>query len=188
MINLEQYIKIYPKLTKGFCNKIIKELDNAQWEQHKFYNNHDQSFYAQSGNKELDVAWDNIPSKEKLTQKTWETVSQYILTDLNKSYFNGWSGFTNIRFNRYKETRLMALHCDHIHSMFDGNAKGIPILSVLGLLNDDFEGGEFLMFDNEKNIDLKAGDIMIFPSIFLYPHRVAPVTKGTRYAFVAWVW
>ena len=82
----------------------------------------------------------------------------------------------------------MALHCDHIHSMFDGNMKGIPILSVLGLLNDDFEGGEFLMFDDEKQINLKAGDIMVFPSVFLYPHRVAPVTKGIRHAFVAWVW
>ena len=117
-----------------------------------------------------------------------EIISQYILKDLNKSYFSGWSGFTNIRFNKYKETRLMALHCDHIHSMFDGNIKGIPILSVLGLLNDNFEGGEFLMFENEKEIKFKAGDIMVFPSIFLYPHRVAPVTKGTRYAFVAWVW
>jgi predicted 2-oxoglutarate/Fe(II)-dependent dioxygenase YbiX len=188
MINLEDYIKVYPKLDKEFCNQIITELDSSKWEQHTFYNPKDGLYKAQSGNKELDVSWDNIPSKEKLTTKTWETISQYILTDLNKSYFSGLSGFTNIRFNKYKETRLMALHCDHIHSMFDGNAKGIPILSVLGLLNDDFEGGEFLMFDNEKKIDLKAGDIMVFPSIFLYPHRVAPVTKGTRYAFVAWVW
>ena len=31
------------------------------------------------------------------------------------------------------------LHADHIHSMFDGEKKGIPILSVLGVLNDDYE-------------------------------------------------
>jgi predicted 2-oxoglutarate/Fe(II)-dependent dioxygenase YbiX len=188
MINLEDYIKVYPKLDKEFCNQIIFELKKSEWEQHKFYNNKDKLFSPRSGNKELDVTWDNIPSKKELTAKTWETISQYILTDLNKSYFSGWSGFTNIRFNRYEETKFMALHCDHIHSMFDGDIKGIPIISVLGLLNDDFEGGEFLMFDDEKKMDLKAGDIMIFPSLFLYPHRVAPVTKGIRYAFVAWVW
>jgi len=188
MTNLENYIKIYPKLDKKYCDQIISELENVKWQQHTFYNPQDKSFNPRSGSKELDVSWDNIPSREDLTQKVWETISQYILTDLNKPYFNGWSGFTHIRFNRYEETRLMALHCDHIHSMFDGNMKGIPILSVLGLLNDDFEGGEFLMFDDEKQMNLKAGDIMVFPSVFLYPHRVAPVTKGIRHAFVAWVW
>jgi predicted 2-oxoglutarate/Fe(II)-dependent dioxygenase YbiX len=185
--NLEDYISTYPVLDKNFCEQIILELDNVSWKQHEFYNL-DGEYTNQSGNKELDISWDEIPSKIDLTQKVWETISKYILEDLNKSYFNGWSGFTNIRFNRYEETKLMALHCDHIHDMFDGNAKGIPIISVLGLLNDDFEGGEFLMFDDERKMDLKAGDIMIFPSVFLYPHRVAPVTKGIRYAFVAWVW
>lgn len=188
MNNLENYIKIYSKLDKEFCNKIILELKKANWEQHKFYDNKNNTFQSQSGSKELDVTWDNIPSRKELTDKTWETVKKYILEDLNKSYFDGWQGFTHIRFNRYKKTKLMALHCDHIHSMFDGNVKGIPILSVLGLLNDDYEGGEFFMFDEEKEIKLKAGDIMIFPSVFLYPHRVAPVTKGVRHAFVAWVW
>ena len=188
MNNLENYIKIYSKLDKDFCNKIINELKKANWQQHTFYNVKDKSINTQSGNKELDVTWDNIPSREELTKKTWEVVKQYILDDLNKSYFNGWEGFTHIRFNKYKKTRLMALHCDHIHDMFDGNIKGIPILTIVGLLNDDYEGGEFLMFDEEKEIKLKAGDIMMFPSVFLYPHRVAPVTKGVRHAFVAWVW
>jgi predicted 2-oxoglutarate/Fe(II)-dependent dioxygenase YbiX len=55
------------------------------------------------------------------------------------------------------------------------------------LLNDDFEGGDFLMFDGKK-LNLSAGDIVIFPSNFLYPHAVTTVTKGTRYSFVAWGW
>ena len=55
-------------------------------------------------------------------------------------------------------------------------------------LNDDYSGGEFLMFDNEEEIKLKKGEIIVFPSIFLYPHRVAPVTKGIRDSFVSWVY
>jgi predicted 2-oxoglutarate/Fe(II)-dependent dioxygenase YbiX len=81
----------------------------------------------------------------------------------------------------------MAKHVDHIHSMFDGNMKGIPILSIVGMLNDDYEGGEFVMFD-DKIIELKQGDILMFPSVFLYPHEVKPVTKGVRDSFVSWVW
>ena len=81
----------------------------------------------------------------------------------------------------------MAFHSDHIHSLFDGIRKGIPILSMLGVLNDDFEGGEFILFDNYK-VDFKKGDLLIFPSIFLFPHRVEPVTKGTRYSYISWLW
>ena len=80
----------------------------------------------------------------------------------------------------------MAEHCDHIQSIFDGNIKGIPILSVLGILNNDYEGGEFIMFKNKK-INLLKGDLLIFPSVFLYPHKVEPIKKGTRYSFISWV-
>ena len=34
--------------------------------------------------------------------------------------------------------------------------------------------------------NLKKGDILLFPSTFLYPHRVEQVKKGTRYSFVTW--
>jgi len=71
--------------------------------------------------------------------------------------------------------------------LFDGNRKGIPILSVVGLLSNDFTGGEFVMF-KDKVIELKEGDILIFPSVFMYTHRVEPILTGTRNSFVSWVW
>ena len=81
----------------------------------------------------------------------------------------------------------MALHCDHIKSLFEGERKGIPTLSLLGTLNDDYDGGEFVMWD-KKVIPMKTGDLLILPSNFLYPHKVEPVTKGIRYSYISWVW
>jgi predicted 2-oxoglutarate/Fe(II)-dependent dioxygenase YbiX len=81
----------------------------------------------------------------------------------------------------------MAKHCDHIHDIFDGEKKGIPILSCLGALNDNYKGGEFILFDN-KQVELKAGELLIFPSNFMYPHEIKPVTKGTRYSYISWVY
>jgi predicted 2-oxoglutarate/Fe(II)-dependent dioxygenase YbiX len=188
MNSLEDYIRIYPVLEKEFCEKIQEELKTATWKQHEFYNPQTGKYAPQSGNKELDVSWDDIPSRAELTQKVWETIHKYILGDLKKPYYDSWSGFTHIRFNRYYPDRLMALHCDHIHSLFDGERKGIPTLTILGSLNNDYEGGELLLFDEEKEYKIKQGEIMMFPSVFLYPHRVAPVTKGVRDTFVAWVW
>ena len=40
----------------------------------------------------------------------------------------------------------------------------------------------------DKKIDMKAGDLLIFPSTFMYPHRVDPVKNGTRYSYVSWTW
>jgi len=78
----------------------------------------------------------------------------------------------------------MRKHYDHIHSIFDGQRKGIPVLSMLGILNNDYEGGEFLVRD--KQFKLKQGDMIIFPSCFMYPHEVKEVTKGIRYSFISW--
>ena len=81
----------------------------------------------------------------------------------------------------------MNLHCDHIHTIFDGQRKGIPTLSLLGSLNDNYEGGDLILFDDFK-IELEKGDLIIFPSNFLYPHRVEPVISGVRYSYISWVW
>jgi predicted 2-oxoglutarate/Fe(II)-dependent dioxygenase YbiX len=43
------------------------------------------------------------------------------------------------------------------------------------------------MFESDI-IDLPKGSIMVFPSNFLYPHKVTEVTNGTRYSFVSWCW
>ena len=81
----------------------------------------------------------------------------------------------------------MNLHCDHIPTIFDGQRKGIPTLSLLGSLNDNYEGGDLILFDDFK-IELEKGDLIIFPSNFLYPHRVEPVLSGVRYSYISWVW
>ena len=58
-------------------------------------------------------------------------------------------------------------------------------------LNDEYEGGD-LVFRDQKNLEIKrlkltAGSIIFFPSNFMYPHSIEPITKGTRYSIVAWL-
>lgn len=92
-----------------------------------------------------------------------------------------------IRFNRYEQDQMMRQHIDHIQSLFDGDQKGIPILSVVANLNDDYDGGQLYFWDN-FTLKLKKGDVVIFPSTFMFPHGVKKVSKGTRYSFVCWGW
>lgn len=59
-------------------------------------------------------------------------------------------------------------------------------LSFIYLLNDNYEGGE-LHFPHIGKIELKPNRCIIWPSNFMYPHGVTPVTKGTRYSLVSWI-
>jgi len=54
------------------------------------------------------------------------------------------------------------------------------------ILNDDYEGGEFAFFDRELVYNLKKGSCIMFPSNFMYPHEIMPVTSGTRYSIITW--
>ena len=186
--NIESYVKVYDNwLDADKCKQTIKELESADWQQHTFYNAQTGTYGAQSGSRELDVSWQqNITTKPYIMQRIWDCYMQYT-KDLNFTWFNSWQGYSEVRFNRYNEDRLMALHCDHIHSMFDGQRKGIPTMTFLAILNEDYEGGEFIMFD-DKEIKFKEGSAVVFPSCFLYPHTVKPVTKGVRYSCVSWAW
>jgi len=65
--------------------------------------------------------------------------------------------------------------------------KDIPrAISCSFALNDDYEGGEFAFFDRELVYNLKKGSCIMFPSNFMYPHEIMPVTSGTRYSIVTW--
>ena len=188
--NLSDYVKHFKLfLENDLCDKTVDELNKVNdslWNEHLFYDSVNKRYYKESGDQELSTLNLNIVStKQIIMKKIWHGIDEYI-KNLNFSWFDGWQGYSEIRFNKYSKNTKMAKHCDHIKDMFDGKIKGIPILSVLGVLNDNYEGGEFIMFEDKK-IKFKKGDLCIFPSIFLYPHRVEPIKKGIRYSFISWV-
>ena len=185
--NIEHYVKKYKLLDSDFCNQTIEQLKNIEWHKHTFYNSTTGEVSDRSGDNELLYSIDRIENQNMITEKMWHHIKAYIREDLGFSWFDGWKDFSQPRWNKYDKNLKMAEHCDHISSLFEPNKIGVPILSVLGVLNDDYEGGDFVMFEDVK-IELKQGDLIIFPSNFLYPHRVDPVKKGTRYSYISWAW
>ena len=190
-INLKDYIlHLDHWIPKNILDKTLKELSKDKtWQRHTFTNPRTFESKPKNGNKELDVLYgDKLTYIKELHQLTWKALERYIVIDkIGGKSFDGWTGFSQIRFNRYNKNKIMSKHCDHIKSLFQGQHRGIPILSIVCVLNNNYNGGEFIMFDDYQ-IKFKAGDLIIFPSIFLYPHLVKPVKKGTRYSFVSWAW
>lgn len=189
--DLHSYIKISNIIPKHMCNVTVQELEqkHLMFNQHKFLNSKTGISEALSGNKELSYCNVETSTKKDIMDILFHAIKDYIV-DFNFHWFNGWHGYTDIKWNKYAKGTMMAEHCDHIHSVFDGDRKGIPMLSVVGQLNDpynDYEGGEFVMFKDDV-MDLRQGDVMIFPSVFMYPHKVNEIKEGTRYSFISWVW
>ena len=186
MTDIMQYAKLYRGVVSDeICAKTVSEMDTLEFKEHTFYNANTGEYKPRSGSQELSMSWGDVSTKQTLNDIVDDTAYKYV-QDLNMPWFDKYQGYSHVRFNKYAENKKMALHADHIHSMFDGERKGIPILSVLGVLNDDYEGGEFVLID--EKINLSKGDIIVFPSNFMYPHKVEPVTKGTRYSYISWIW
>ena len=53
-------------------------------------------------------------------------------------------------------------------------------------LNDDYDGGEWGFWNQKSVLKVKKGSVIMFPSNFMYPHEIMPVTKGTRYSIITW--
>jgi len=90
----------------------------------------------------------------------------------------------DINLLKYETNNFYNTHIDSFHTV---NRQ----LSTIINLNRNYEGGDLVFYNPvEKKpyskLSLQQGDLVIFPSNFLYPHRVLPITKGIRYSIVSW--
>ena len=187
MDSILDYVFVTNVIPQNVCKDVLKEITAREWAQHSWYN-YGANNYASEKDKELEVQNPTQGLHDALAPYIFQALQQYMLKYVpqDSEKIKGFiRTFTPIRFNRYRTGTMMREHYDHIHSIFDGERKGIPILTILGFLNDDFEGGDFY-FCRKHQMTFKAGDIVVFPSNFMYPHEVKEVTKGIRYSFVAW--
>jgi Rps23 Pro-64 3,4-dihydroxylase Tpa1-like proline 4-hydroxylase len=77
----------------------------------------------------------------------------------------------------------------HYISHIDDHPDLSRTVSFIYRLNNDYEGGDLVWELNGKEFHrskTKANSLVLWPSNFLYPHKVEPVTKGLRWSMVAW--
>lgn len=94
----------------------------------------------------------------------------------NNAHIQGDSGYTLLR---YQEGEFYSEHTDHF-------LQAPRIVSCSFTLNDNFEGGEFGFFNCELVYKPPKGSALMFPSNFMYPHEVMPVTRYVRYSIITW--
>tara|TARA_R100000388_G_scaffold90041_1_gene71172 strand:+ start:47 stop:574 length:528 start_codon:yes stop_codon:yes gene_type:complete len=61
------------------------------------------------------------------------------------------------------------------------------VLTCSFILNNNYDGGDFVFFGGKYKIPPKTGSAVVFPSNFCFPHAVTPVTNGDRHAIITWI-
>lgn len=171
------------------CDYIVSEIKKEHWDIHSWYQS-DKDLFLSEKNNEPKVMSSTQQLQNLLTPHINKCVVEY---DKMFSFSKCERAkhvvkkLSKVRFNKYECGDLMRQHIDHIQSLFDGNEKGIPVLSIIVSLNDEYSGGELYFWEN-YNVKMSKGDILIFPSSFLFPHGVKKIISGVRYSAVCWGW
>jgi len=117
--------------------------------------------------KKLAAIWDECYTRQK------KAVDHYA-GKFNVHNLRYWEAFN---FIKYEKGDHFQYHHDH---GFSYNCT----VSLVAYLNDDYEGGGLHFSQQDILYTPKAGDVVIFPSNYMYPHRAMPVLNGTKYSLV----
>lgn len=184
---LEQYIYVFnDAVSDDLCKLILEEYSNSdEWT--------DSSIGDKSNpvNKLVRNCQQISLSQEKYLIKNYEKrkkIDEEIYLSVKKSveaYQSKHPEFqididTGYQLLKYEEGNFYIEHTDS----FKEEQRS---LSCSLQLNDDYGGGEFAFFNRQMMIKSRRGSAIMFPSNFMFPHEIMPVTKGTRYSIITWL-
>jgi len=181
---LKEFILVSRQIPKITCEQVIQNISSKNWGVH-YWAKRDGDTHSDTS-QEFNTHFSEQDTIDILVPHIKNAIAKYF-EYLGDDCKFGIGKISTPRINRYDKDKQMLEHVDHIHSVFDNENSGIPILSIVGCLNEDYESGQFT-FGEDYEVKLGAGDILVFPSIFMYPHKVNKITAGTRYSFVCWAY
>ena len=198
----EWYVFEKDSIDKKTCNK-IRRWASKKWESSSVDISKDTTDEERKTGKKDDYKSD---PKTRISDVAW--CNDQWLYDIIFPYMNqandeaGWrydiKAAESAQITRYKKGGFYKFHTDGVgdHLSAYNNPENafmhgrVRKLSMSVMLNDNFEGGafEFASYQKEEctitSIEATAGSVIVFPSSM--EHRVAPITKGTRYSLVIW--
>lgn len=193
-MEVKDCIKIYDNALDVFkISSIIKWANNSQFEKATIITDN-KIILDESTRKVEELGL--FPTHSSLTNVHWYNylknnchlyLNKYC-QDLNLNYGNQRASVGNscyLSILKYIDNGFYHYHVDH------GELSSRTI-SMIFMLNDDYEGGELCFINpngsgQEMKVKAKSGRLIMWPSNFMYPHRVAPVTKGIRFTVVGWL-
>jgi predicted 2-oxoglutarate/Fe(II)-dependent dioxygenase YbiX len=189
-INLDYGIHLYRNaIKKENCIKIINDLENEiskgipgiQWSGAQVNDREDQDSVRNCVDlkfKQEDLGR-HLPNNEVL-KNVHQLVDESLDTCLNH-YESLWHLKMHYKeafnFVKYLPGKYFKIHGDH------GPYYACTV-SAVAYLNDDYDGGEIEFIRQGLVVKPQAGDIVMFPSNFVYEHASLEVKSGIKYSVV----
>ena len=174
ILSLTDYIWYEPKrVDSDFCDEVVARAEESPYFRPGTIRN------GEVSNTIRDVSITGINQWPDLDAKFFEIYARAIddycakHTDL---HIVKDEGYTLLRYNRAQS------YSQHVDS-FPGMPRAVS--AIIGL-NDDYEGGEFWMWDGAYRQRIEKGALIMFPSSFQYPHGIRPIESGVRYSVITW--
>lgn len=165
--NVENFLKKYPdkynwaEATVGYAQKVPSYRDCVDFKIQNI-----QVMDMDNARKELNDIWQYAYDMQI------NAVKDYCrMYNIEMKYWEA------MNFIKYGPGQHFQEHSDHGYSY-------IATVSLVSYPNDDYEGGELYFPKLKLTIKPEAGDIVIFPSTYLFSHVAKPVTTGTKYSIV----
>jgi predicted 2-oxoglutarate/Fe(II)-dependent dioxygenase YbiX len=183
MNQLKDYILIMPDVIPSeLCDAVFNEFNSCDdWLNANIKNGKDlniRNCYT------IGMSFSNIIEKN---QETRQKIDQELFTCAAKAIQEYNKQFSRCNIEQDSGYDLLKYDVGSFYITHTDSFKDRPrAVSCSFALNDDYEGGEFAFFNRELKYKLKKGSCIMFPSNFMYPHEVMPVTSGTRYSIVTW--
>jgi len=178
--NVLDFVKVYRGIVdEELCDLILEEYrDSKEWRQAETgggVNDH-RTCYS------ISLSSENTNDRQKYIDDELFKCASEVINRYREDHPNIIvSEDTGYDLLRYEVGQYYREHTD------SSWGEGFPrSLTASFHLNGDYEGGEFGFFSGEHNIRCGKGDVLAFPSNFMFPHQIYPVTSGTRYSIVTW--
>jgi predicted 2-oxoglutarate/Fe(II)-dependent dioxygenase YbiX len=192
MNQIKDYIHVIPNaLTPEVCDAILAEYKNSgEWVNSLVNgaNDYEENLNIRScqtiGISAPEVVNKNFGVRKKLDHDVFDCATQVINEYKKLFLYLPISKNVNIEDSGYE---LLKYETGGFYKQHIDSFKTIPrIVSCSFILNDGYEGGEFAFFNQKAIYKINKGACIMFPSNFMYPHEIMPVTSGTRYSIVTW--
>jgi hypothetical protein len=190
VLNLSYGINLYKNaINKDDCNTIINNIENVtslgipdlQWRGAMVNNKED----VNDARNCIDLKFkrEHLGNGITFNQELFDShkMVEDSLDKCLRHYENLWNLRMHYKeafnFVKYLPGEYFKIHGDH------GPYYSCTISAVV-YLNDEYEGGEIEFIRQNLKIKPEAGDIILFPSNFVYEHASCEVFSGTKYSVV----
>lgn len=184
-------INIYRNaLSPENCNKYIQTLENNlngqtqfEWAGAHVTNSEEVDTYARNA-KDFKISSNNLGPRTDENSQLYDMHGEIFrnlkmcVDDYSAYWGVGISFYEAFNFVKYEgQGTHFRIHADH-------GPTYVATISAVAYLNDDYEGGELWFPRFDLDFKPQQGDIVVFPSIFIYEHASKEMIEGTKYSVV----